>query len=175
MNPVGMGGKETVMGHSLSKKSGRGLMQNCDLPPPLKVFAGPDKAVFSSMNREEEENEFLLSRYGFENEKFELLKALRLSQTRAREAERRAAVLIIERETISNAFLEESTRFFAYRQWVKLLELHVYKLQRQEGEEPSLEKENDCEGAGSIKWIVALAFCLGIAGVGFVFGCGYLL
>lgn len=167
-----MAGNETVMGPALSGNTGQGLMQNCDLPPPLKIFAGPNKVVFSSMNWEEEENEFHLSRYGFENEKLELLKALRHSQTRAREAERKAAVLIKERETISNALLEESTQLFAYRQWVRLLELQVSKLRRREREEPLLKKEDDSVGAGSsITWIMALAFCLGVAGVGIVFGC----
>ncbi|KAM7523784.1 hypothetical protein LguiA_013686 [Lonicera macranthoides] len=169
-----MAGNETVRGPALSRSTGHGLMQNCDLPPPLKIFAGPNKTVFSSMNWEEE-NKFHLPRYGFENEKLELLKALRLSQTRAREAERKAAVLIKERETISNALLEESTRLFAYRQWVRLLELQVSKLRRQEGEERLVKNEDDNVGAGSsITWIMAIAICLGVAGVGFVFGCRYL-
>ncbi|CAK9171954.1 unnamed protein product [Ilex paraguariensis] len=95
------------MGLMLSPKSGIELMQNCDLPPPLKVFSGPDKKVIPPMNsligQEEEAVAFPMSRSGSEGENLELLRALRLSQTRAREAERKAQVLVKERDTLSNA------------------------------------------------------------------------
>ncbi|KAL7254998.1 hypothetical protein ACSBR1_009207 [Camellia fascicularis] len=184
-------GNEMVMGLLLSqKKSSLDLMQNCDLPPPVKVFAGPDKAVLSSMNRvydmvvQEDENDELS---GIENEeKLKLLKALQLSQTRAREAEKKAAVLESERDRLRNAFLEDSSRLFGYRQWVKLLELQLSRLQRQQlqwqfcsgchqshGIEGSQNMDEDDGDVGGITWFATIALCLSIAGVGFVFSCRY--
>ncbi|KAJ9129298.1 hypothetical protein P3X46_033895 [Hevea brasiliensis] len=188
---------DMLMGALLSQKSGTDLMQNCDLPPPLKVFSGSDKTVISPTNRfsgimgrEEDNNGFDI--YGSENEKLELFKALRLSQTRAREAERKAASLIKERDCISNALLRESMQLFAYRQWVKLLEVQVFKLQserqrqekkwqcscgRSERVKELFNEGTDCEdggGSSGVSWMVAMAFCLGIAGVGLAFGFRYL-
>lgn len=163
-----------------SPGGGLHLLQNCDLPPPLKVFPGSDKAVLSSMNRiwtimgQEDQNQDHLQictgDHSENNEKLELFKALRLSQTRAREAERKAARLIKEREAISNALLKESSHLFAYRQLVRLLELQVSKLHRQQQ-----HGSGDGEGAGNVTWLMALALCLGIAGVGFAFSCRYFL
>ena len=42
---------DMMLGALVSQKSGIDFMQNCDLPPPLKVFTGLDKAIVSSMNR----------------------------------------------------------------------------------------------------------------------------
>ncbi|XP_059639637.1 uncharacterized protein LOC132282011 [Cornus florida] len=172
-SPEGLDGNEMVMGIVLSHKPGLDLLQNCDLPPPLKVFAGPDK-VLSSMNRvcgmtvqEDESNS------GAENEKLDLLKALRLSQTRAREAEKMAAVLAKERDCLCNALVEESMRLLSYRQWVKLLDLQLSKLQRQQQQEEQSCEEEEEEAGGSMTWFVALALCLGITGVGIAFGCRY--
>lgn len=183
-----------LMGLTISQKNvGVDLMQNCDLPPPMKVFTGSDKTVISSMNRickmmgreDEIDEEQSLYRYGVENDRLELLKALRLSQTRAREAEKKAAILAKERDCLENALLEEAKELFAYRQLVRLLELQVSYLnskwiQREKqgicGCDSSMfmkegDEEDDRE---SITRIMALALCLGIAGVGFVYGCRYL-
>lgn len=192
-NSKAFDGNEMVMGFELSQKPGIDLMQNCDLPPPMKVFTGSDKTVMSSMNRifgmmgkEDENEEFNVYRSGGENEKLELLKALRSSQTRAREAEKKAASLVNEKNCLSNALLEEATRLFACRQWVRLLELQVSKLQPQClhqhnqktdcgcGGAKGAEGDGDENGGGGVTWFVALAFCLGFVGVGFAFGCRYL-
>ncbi|KAL5556490.1 hypothetical protein UlMin_038726 [Ulmus minor] len=164
------------------------LMQNCDLPPPMKVFSGSDQTVISSMNRlcglmgsreEVKYNEVNVYKNGGENEKLELLKALRFSQSRAREAEKKAAVLAEERDRLSDALIDEAKELFAYRQWVRLLELQVSSLSSQfeheQEKQTRLEKneEEDEEGTG-LSWTLALAFCFGIAGVGFAFGCTYL-
>lgn len=92
LNSKALDGNEMVMGLEVSQKPGVDLMQNCDLPPPIKVFTGSDTTVVSSMNRilsvtgkEDNNEEFHVYISGGENEKLELLKALRLSQTRARE------------------------------------------------------------------------------------------
>ncbi|CAK9322055.1 unnamed protein product [Citrullus colocynthis] len=128
-------------------RAGVELIRNCDLPPPQKVFKS-----------------------GME-EKLELLKALRLSQTRAREAERKAAKLMEERDCLSRAFEDEARLIFCYRQSVKLLELRVSKLQKEEKEEEEEEEERDKNGgSGGMKWVWALAICLSVVGVGFLFG-----
>ncbi|KAJ8765790.1 hypothetical protein K2173_014912 [Erythroxylum novogranatense] len=164
------------------------LMQNCDLPPPAKVFSGSDKVVVSSMNRVFG----MTARDGSnddENEKLELLKALRLSQTRAREAERQAEELAVEKDYVSNALLKESLQLLVYRQWVRVLEFQVLKLQsqkeRQEKEfcfgcgrpkavEEMLKEGKDSEDGGWTPWFGTLAFCFGILGVGLALGCRYL-
>ncbi|KAK3211238.1 hypothetical protein Dsin_015944 [Dipteronia sinensis] len=176
---------DLLMGHLLnSQKSGMELMQNCDLPPPLKVFTGSDKRVISSMNRgfgpvraEEDHDNWEFD--GENDGKLELLKALRFSQTRAREAEKRAANLTKERDCLSKAFFDDSLRLLAYRQCVKLLEVQVSMLQWQrqelEGEHMCCDCDDDIDNGVELSWFVALALCLGIAGVGFAFGCRYLL
>ncbi|KAE8709618.1 GTP cyclohydrolase II isoform 1 [Hibiscus syriacus] len=183
-------GKEndTMMlgGGLVSNKSGIDLMQNCDLPPPVKVFTGLDKAVeLMSMNsravynitgREDDEDDG-----GFRDDgKLEIFRALRLSQTRAREAERKAAGLAEEKHRLSNAFMKDSLQLFAYRQWVRLLEIQVWVLKSQmetkrcdETEGERLEEESGNNG-DEMSWLVALAICFGIASVGFAFGCTYL-
>lgn len=197
-----------VMGFTVSHKpAGLDLMQNCDLPPPSKVFMGPDKSVILSMNRicnniegkEEEEDSKHYGAYGVENggddddderDKMELLKALQASQTRAREAEKKAAVLSKEREGLSIALLEEAMQFFAYRQRVRLLELQVLNLQSlwlqqqpaamsscyaklPEGDVTGSPDE-DCHGeeTTSVTWVLALIFSLGI-GVATALTCRY--
>ncbi|XP_050207279.1 uncharacterized protein LOC126656717 [Mercurialis annua] len=177
---------EVLMGALLYRKSSMDLLQNCDLPPPLKVFSGPDKTVISSMNRvfstmgsKEDENINDFDAYGSYGE---VLKALRLSQTRAREAEKKAVSLAEEKGCLSNALLRESMNVFAYRQWVRLLDVQVMKLQselkyrekkrcccnrarpREDVKESSKEADNGGGGSGGVSWILALVFCLGIAG-----------
>ncbi|EEF28282.1 uncharacterized protein LOC8278149 [Ricinus communis] len=202
LNPGALDENDILMGALLARKSSIDLLQNCDLPPPLKVFSGSDRTIRSSMNRvfsmmgkEEENNEFDIhgSVGGGENGKLEILKALRLSQTRAREAEKKAASLAKENDCISNALLRESMQLFAYRQWVRLLEVQVMKLQsegkhqgnrwccscggRLEGVKKLLKDGEDCgsgDGGGGVCWILAWAFCIGIAGVRLAFGCRYL-
>lgn len=163
-------------------KSGLDLMQNCDLPPPSKIFTGPDKSFLTSMNRifnnvavadEEEESDEI---NGIGNEKLELLKALRLSQTRAREAEKKAAGLAKERDFLRNALMEDSLKLFAYRQWVKLLEFELVGVEREKKKDEGVFcEEGDCEGGGGGVggWIVGWVVCLGVVGVGFAFGCRY--
>lgn len=169
----------------LSQKSSFEFMHNCDLPPPSKIFSWSEKTVvMSSMNRicsiegrEDEGYEVDVCKEG-RNEKLEVLKALRLSQTRAREAERKVERLGKERDCMSKALLEESLRSLAYRQWVKSLEIQVRVLQKKWERweekhscygccEKSMEGEDG--GGGGVGWFVALALCLGIA-----FGCRYI-
>ncbi|XVF15256.1 hypothetical protein REPUB_Repub09cG0135300 [Reevesia pubescens] len=184
---------DMMLGALISQKSGIDFMQNCDLPPPLKVFTGLDKAVVLSMNRVcsmgpetdkyDQFHDHVYRNEGGEDEKLELLKALRLSQTRAREAERKAANLAEEKERLSNAFMKDSLHLFGYRQWVRLLEIQVSKLQTQlVKQEKHSQSHHYCDkpegiesGIGEeMSWLVALPLCLGIASVGFAVGCRYL-
>lgn len=184
LNPGVLYGEEDykVKGHQLfSYKSGFELMQNCDLPPPVKVFAGPEKIILSPITREDFDGSGGME---FSGEKLELLKALRLSQTRAREAERKLCILSKERDDLSKFLLEESLQLFAYKQWLKLMEYQVSKLEKQEKKKKQEcaacqrgticwdaakieDEEDDQKGSKSMKWFVAFAFCLGIAGFGF--------
>ncbi|XVF61556.1 hypothetical protein PTKIN_Ptkin08bG0139400 [Pterospermum kingtungense] len=163
------------------------FMQNCDLPPPLKVFTGLDKAVGLSMSRvrsmgrenhDEDDDQFhhVNRDEGADENKLELLKALRLSQTRAREAERKVADLAKEKERISNALIKDSLQLFGYRQLVRLLEIQGSKLQSQllkqkKNSHPCDKQDEGIEGGNGdeISWLVALALCLGFATVGFAF------
>ncbi|XWS33366.1 hypothetical protein CRYUN_Cryun22dG0075800 [Craigia yunnanensis] len=157
---------DVMLGALISQKSGIDFMQNCDLPPPIMVFMGLDMAVALSMNRvcsmgreNDEHDQFdQVCRNEGEGEKLELLKALRLSQTRAREAERKAACLAKKKERISNAFMIDTLQFFC-------LPAVERKRLVQEGTEGGNGDE--------MSWLVALALCLGIASVGFAFGCIY--
>lgn len=117
------------------------------------------------MGQEEyQKQDHLMSGQNENDEKLELLKALRLSQTRAREAEKKAARLVKEKEAIFNALLKESSHFSAYRQLVRLLRIQVSKLRKQ---------QQNGDGEGNVAWLMALALCLGIAGVGITFGYRY--
>lgn len=142
--------RQSLDSRDMVQRDGVELIRNCDLPPPQKVFKS-----------------------GME-EKIELLKALRLSQTRAREAERKAAKLMEERDCISRAFEDEARLMFCYRQSLKLLEIRVCKLQKQEVEEVEEEEEEEERdengGNGGMKWVWALAICLSVVGVGFLLG-----
>lgn len=188
-----------VMGFKVSHKpAGFDLMQNCDLPPPSKVFLGPDKTVIFSMNRvcnisgkEEEQDSKHYGTYQLEKgddekeDKMELLKALEASQTRAREAEKMAAILRKQRDGLSIALLEEAMKLFACRQQVRLLELQVLNLQQQrvmsmfgcytrstEGAVGFPNEDGHDEKTTSITWVLALIFSLGI-GVATAVAWGY--
>ncbi|KAJ6908188.1 hypothetical protein NC651_018588 [Populus alba x Populus x berolinensis] len=194
MNSRALKENDLLLGPLLSPSSGFDLMQNCDLPPPLKVFPGSDKTVISSMNRafsmigrEPDHDDFDVYRgCGGENyEKLEVLKALRLSQTRARDAERKAASLIKERDCVANALFHDSFQLFAYRQWVRLLEFQVLKAQEQWQQQEKklccgcgrskevkdqLEEEEGSDDGSREYWInVALTFFLGFVGFGLAF------
>ncbi|XP_026391117.1 uncharacterized protein LOC113286732 [Papaver somniferum] len=190
-----------MMNNLFSQRTYVDLMQNCDLPPPQKVFAGAEKSVincttntphYHSIKNCGGEDEFSIPKEVSEIEKMNLLRALQLSQTRAREAEKKAKVVTQERDNLANSFLRESLRMFAYKQWVKLLEFEVSQLQSQNENEHKLPRcscETDSSSSseeeevvgneeeegvvGNVTWYMALALCFGFAGVGFVFGCRY--
>lgn len=103
-----------------------------------------------------------------------LLKALRLSQTRAREAEKEATALGEKNKQIASLLMEESLRLYAHRQWLKLLETENAWLQRQNG---VWRKEGPRRGGvgPDPRGCMVIGMCLGIAGLGFVIGYRLLL
>ncbi|CAN0878422.1 hypothetical protein LINGRAHAP2_LOCUS12465 [Linum grandiflorum] len=144
------------------------LMQNCDLPPPSKLYYGSHHLIVSSFelmvqqsSDDGQDDEKEVEANGTGNEKVELLKAVRLSQTRAREAEKR-------KEWISNALSAESLQLFAYRQWSKLLQMRILKLEAE-----LAERRDGVEPEPCLPWTLALAVCLGFAGAGIVYGFSY--
>ncbi|KAK4256663.1 hypothetical protein QN277_006358 [Acacia crassicarpa] len=182
-----------MMGLAVSQKpasAGFDLMQNCDLPPPSKVFKGSDNTLMLSMNhrasnilvRREYTGELVNIRNDGDGngDVLEILKALRSSQTRAREAEKKSATLIRERDCLSNALMTEAMRLLAYRQQVRLLEFQVSNLQRKvflgiatsEDDEGSSKEDDEEEERVSLVWILALAVSWGI-GVGTAIACRY--
>ncbi|KAL5982313.1 hypothetical protein ACLOJK_016384 [Asimina triloba] len=184
--------KDMVMGFTISPRYNVDLLQNCDLPPPAKFFSGDSDLVLRkaaammqhpSPSSEVGETEDDFTR-GISDDRFSLLRALRLSQTRAREAEKKIVEMSAEKERLSALLLGESLQLFAHKRWLKLLEMEVEYLHSQvavpsragnEREQAAAAKTNDsADGADAgSAWCVALAVCLGIASVGFVLGCSY--
>ncbi|KAG1342320.1 hypothetical protein COCNU_05G005490 [Cocos nucifera] len=184
--------KEMLVGFELSNRSSgvADLLQNCDLPPPFKLFSPiedddkknqvdtmgsaplvvPQKSVPkpapSKANKWDGE---LGSDHGGENPS--LLRALQLSQTRAREAEKAAFLANARNEQMASLLLQESLRLSAHRQWVKLLEMEVSMLQERIlwSQKEEQHVEDDAVPAAAA-WCLTLALCLGIAGVGLAFG-----
>ncbi|VFQ88071.1 unnamed protein product [Cuscuta campestris] len=105
-----------------------------------------------------------------ENEKVEiLLKALRLSQSRARVAERRYQALCKETDHLSNLLLQESLRFLACRNTIRLLELQASQLKSTDA-----HHKGPSSSSSSLAWFMSRAFCVGIGcGICLAFGCIY--
>ncbi|KAJ6733608.1 hypothetical protein OIU74_005394 [Salix koriyanagi] len=149
MNSRALRENDLLLGPLLSPSSGFDVMQNCDLPPPLKVFSGGCGGV--------------------NYEKLELLKALRLSQTRARDAERKAASLIKERDCVANALFHDSSQLFAYRQWVRLLEFQVLKAQEQQWKQQEKKLCCGCGRSNEVKktsWKKKMVQTMGAGSIG---------
>ncbi|KAF3672511.1 putative cyclin-D4-1-like [Capsicum annuum] len=159
-----------------NQKSSLDLMQNCDLPPPLKVFSCPDKSVLVSPMEDDNVKEANIeSKQEVGSDRLEVLKALRRSQTRAREAERKYLALYKEKEALSNLMLDESARSLAYRNWIKVLDLQILQLktqkQQQQHQYEHVDRWNrttrEDEDKNGLTWFMAVAFCLGIAAIGY--------
>nr|CAD1826312.1 unnamed protein product [Ananas comosus var. bracteatus] len=104
-----------------------------------------------------------------------LLRALQLSQTRAREAEKQALLAGTTNRRMAELLLEESLRLSAHRRWIAMLEIEISMLQRkglwQKEEDGRDEDAAAAAGAAAAAtWCFALALCVGIAGVGFALG-----
>ncbi|KAL0908607.1 hypothetical protein M5K25_023110 [Dendrobium thyrsiflorum] len=134
---------DPLMPLTLSHRSPH-LLTNCDLPPPLQLFT----PLF------------------FDDETPSVLRALRLSQSRAREAEERVELTAAKNARLASMLLDESLRISAHRRWVMMLESEVSALNKR----LSQAAKEDGDGAADFAWCIALALCLGIAGVGFALG-----
>lgn len=138
------------------------LLQNCDLPPPAKLF-GP----FPTLQRLESAAAADQKGDGGGNES--LLRALRLSQSRAREAEEKLAAAGASNGGLAALLVRDSVALSAHRRWVMMLEAENSVLRACGGADPA--EEEDHGGAGTAAaWWVALAVCVGIAGVGLALG-----
>lgn len=100
-----------------------------------------------------------------------LLRALQLSQTRAREAEKEFMATTERNQQMMAFLLEESLRLSAHRQWVRILETENIVLKKRREEEKIEGKGDDVAAVADMAtWCLALALCLGIAGVGLALG-----
>lgn len=97
-----------------------------------------------------------------------LLRALQLSQTRAREAEKAASLASKQNKELAVLILEESLRLYAHRQWVKLLEIEVSMLEMRRSMTLKEEAKDEDDAEPTDSWFLALALCTGIAGLGYV-------
>ncbi|XP_049372085.1 uncharacterized protein LOC125836989 [Solanum verrucosum] len=174
LSPMGLMINKDEMNYVFGQKQKSSLdflMQNCDLPPPLKVFSGPD------MNDDNVKEANIEVRQELGSDRLEVLKALRRSQTRAREAERKYLALQKEKEALSNLMLDESARALAYRNWIKVLELQLLQLKTQKQQKQQQQQyehvdewnrtKEDENGTNGVTWLIAVAFCLGIAAIGY--------
>ena len=104
-----------------------------------------------------------------------LLRALRLSQSRAREAEEKLAAAGASNGELAALLVRDSVALSAHRRWVMMLEAENSLLKgggaRPRGADPGPDGDAPRGGGGGVAaWWVALAVCVGIAGVGLALG-----
>ncbi|KAJ0984576.1 hypothetical protein J5N97_002932 [Dioscorea zingiberensis] len=177
--------KELLMGTETQERRQRlagaaDLLQNCDLPPPIKIFSPSmfedcDKKMKESMSTTLPRNiaqpiPDKNSKYNQseENKNPGLLRALQLSQTRAREAEEKASIESTRNKQMTDMILKESMKLYAHRQWVKLLDIEISVINKRLNRCNEIPVEADIPLTA---WCLTLALCISIAGVGFAFGC----
>ncbi|GJN03819.1 hypothetical protein PR202_ga21301 [Eleusine coracana subsp. coracana] len=144
------------------------LLQNCDLPPPSKLFGpGPTLQRLESADRK------AATAGGGDSNKDTLLRALRLSQSRAREVEEKLAAAGASNGDLAAMLVRDAVALSAHRRWVMMLEAENALLR---GGGAAAEPGPDADearrggGGGVAAWWVALAVCVGIAGVGLALG-----
>ncbi|CAO2202270.1 unnamed protein product [Urochloa humidicola] len=151
------------------------LLQNCDLPPPAKLF-GP----VPTLQRLESAAGADQKGGGGGDNNDSLLRALRLSQSRAREAEEKLAAAGASNGELAALLVRDSVALSAHRRWVMMLEAENSLLIRGGGRggadgDGIGDSDGDARrggggGGGLAAWWVALAVCVGIAGVGLALG-----
>ncbi|CAO2211264.1 unnamed protein product [Urochloa humidicola] len=155
------------------------LLQNCDLPPPAKLFGPvPTLQRLESAAGADQKGDAGGGGGGGNNDS--LLRALRLSQSRAREAEEKLAAAGASNGELAALLVRDSVALSAHRRWVMMLEAENSLLVRGRGgggAAPDGDGDGDGNtrrggggGAGLAAWWVALAVCVGIAGVGLALG-----
>ncbi|CAO2188620.1 unnamed protein product [Urochloa humidicola] len=151
------------------------LLQNCDLPPPAKLFGPvPTLQRLESAAGADQKGDA----GGGNNDS--LLRALRLSQSRAREAEEKLAAAGASNGELAALLVRDSVALSAHRRWVMMLEAENSLLIRGGGGGGAAPADSDGDGGarrgggggggGLAAWWVALAVCVGIAGVGLALG-----
>ncbi|CAO2162975.1 unnamed protein product [Urochloa humidicola] len=154
------------------------LLQNCDLPPPSKLF-GPVPTLQRLESAAGADQKGDAGDGGGNNDS--LLRALRLSQSRAREAEEKLAAAGASNGELAALLVRDSVALSAHRRWVMMLEAENSLLIRGGG--GAAPRGGDADGGGDgdarrggggggglAAWWVALAVCVGIAGVGLALG-----
>ncbi|XP_078156898.1 uncharacterized protein LOC144552779 [Carex rostrata] len=183
--------KEMIMGgYVVSSKPNPDLLQNCDLPPPLKFFSpigddeklkarssyvSPTASLLSQISSPDPPLSTKELEFGQDKNSDQitgLLRALQLSQTRAREAEKEFMATTERNQQMMAILLEESLRLSAHRQWVRMLETenNVLKMRKEEEKKTKGNGDDVANVAEMATWCLALALCLGIAGVGLALG-----
>ncbi|KAL5230680.1 hypothetical protein ABZP36_029456 [Zizania latifolia] len=141
------------------------LLQNCDLPPPAKLF-GPLPTLQRLENAAAGTNRRSGGDVDGGNDD-PLMRALRLSQSRAREAEGKLAAAGASNGELAELLVRDSVVLSAHRRWVMMLEAENILLR---GVRAVVEDDGEEEGGarrGAVAaWWLALAVCVGIAGVG---------
>ncbi|XP_039145015.1 uncharacterized protein LOC120282302 [Dioscorea cayenensis subsp. rotundata] len=164
--------KEYLVGAVIPKKQQQAsLLQNCDLPPPVKYFSPTefaDKQLKERTLPDKMPDKNCKDNQSEENENTGLLRALQLSQTRAREAEKKASTESTRNKEMTDMIFKESMKLYAHRQWVKLLDIEISMLNKRSHTSNEIPVEADIPLTA---WCLTLALCIGIAGVGFAFGC----
>ena len=96
-----------------------------------------------------------------------LLRALRLSQSRAREAEEKLAAAGASNGGLAALLVRDSVALSAHRRWVMMLEAENSVLRAggggPAGADPGEDDYGTGQGVASAAWWVALAVCVGLA------------
>lgn len=206
-------------------------IENCDLPPPMKVHVSVDPLAclgrsddtvklstssfdtnlngliynhvchavhsntFERIDRKStsyDETSYsyetcsMIDDFDVDSSKVGLLEALCHSQTRARKAELAAQKAHNEKEHVVNLFLEQASHLFAYKQWVKLLQLESLHLQLKvkehqlstlfpvmpwmfgdKGDDDEEQREKRCSFC---RYIIAFAVGMSFTGAGLILG-----
>lgn len=100
----------------------------------------------------------------------DLLRALRLSQSRAREAEDKLAAAGATNVDLAALLVRDSVALSAHRRWVMMLEAENSLLRGRGRGRGGVDADPDLGAGGVAAWWVALAVCVGVAGVGLALG-----
>ncbi|KAL4378020.1 hypothetical protein GQ457_02G001260 [Hibiscus cannabinus] len=131
---------------SLVARKSMDFVENCDLPPPQKmhVQCAIPSAVLNNVQCASNTLSSTIQKDFMEQvtesspspTKAQLLEALCHSQTRAREAEKAAKQVDVEKERIIELIFKQASQISAYKQWFKMLQLDALYLPTKNNEQP---------------------------------------
>lgn len=185
---------------SLVMKKSLDHIENCDLPAPRQVYIrthpGAHIGSFDNGNALAHEEWCLL--YGSEDsfsakdvdrsetplgsDKAQLMEALHNSQTRARQAEKRAKEVCSEKEHILELFVRQAAQLLAYKQCFQLRQLETIYLQNKNNDTTVLpripfrgrKRQKSCRGKRArydiTKYAVTFALGLSLVSAGLLVG-----